>query len=273
MKKICVVSDIHAGSSYGLLPPNAHYGENDCPQNDCQKYLWDLWLRHCETIKKLRPNLCVFLGDAIDGDQWRNGGREVRSAILSAQIEWASEILSCLPKIPKYFIHGTPYHDGKSGECLELVAKDIQAVQPPRGYPLAGNYSFHGLDLTIEGVDINFLHEIPISGALYRGVAPDREMVWSALAGKEGKAIKCDLIVRAHAHYFAHIEHASKHGVINPCWQLPTPYTTRKSAFRMIPDLGGTLITINGKEKEIGRDPVFVQKFIYPLPKYKAVAV
>lgn len=272
MKKIAVVSDIHAGSSYALLPPDAHYGEIDYPQSSRQKYLWELWQRHCETIAAKKPDYIVVNGDVVDGDQWRSGAREVRTAMKGAQVSWANDILNLLPNVPRYYIHGTPYHDGVSGEECEAVAKaDPCAIRPPRGYGLAGQNAFHLLDLEVEGVMCNFLHEIPVSGALYRGVGPDREMLWSALAGKEGKAPKCDLIVRSHAHYFVHVEHASKHGIVNPCWQLPYPWLVRKSAYRMMPDIGATMVYVDGSEKKAGRDPIYIEKFLYPMPIQKHV--
>ena len=267
MKKGGIVSDIHAGSDYGLLPPNARAGANLFLQNDGQRYLWDCWRRLCEEFRKAKLDFIIVLGDVVDGEQRLNGGRELRTVLQTGQVEWAVEILSFLPDVPKYVVVGTPYHDGRSGEYAEFVAQRLNRVlRPPQGYPLAGTYSYHCLDLQIEGVDCNLLHEIPVSGALYRAVSIDREMVWSALAGKEGKAPRADFVARAHAHHFLHVEHASKHGIVNPCWQLGTPYTQRKSAYRMLPDIGATIVYVDGKAKSAGKDPIRIEKFLYPLP-------
>jgi hypothetical protein len=274
MKKIIVVSDTHAGSSYGLMPPDAYSADGPRPQNDGQKYLWNCWLAATETMRELNPDYYVFLGDAIDGDQWREGGRKLQTVAATDQVHWASEVLAKMPrelpktkdKVPLYMIHGTPYHDGKSGEHIEFLAEKCSAVPPTRGYHLAGRHSFHYMDLEIGDVILNFLHEIPGGVGFYRGTAMDREMLWSAIAGKAGKSLVADHVHRAHLHYFVHIEHASKHGVINPCWQLTSAYAMRKSAYRMQPDIGFTVIYVDETAKSRGVDPIKVEKYLYPLP-------
>lgn len=278
-KIIAVINDIHAGSDFALHPPNAETSSGPCPQNEAQKHLWKCWLDATNRLRYIQPDYIVINGDVIDGDQFKENGAKVRSQYRNIQVDWAEQILRMLPK-PKvgkgmYFVHGTPYHDGRGGEYADLLASrfvaDNIATAPNYKMYLSAKNSYHYLDLNIDGVILNFLHEIPVGGALYRGVAIDREMIWSALAGKTGKAEKADAVIRSHAHYFVHIEHASKHGVITPCWQLPTTYTMRKSAYRMMPDIGFVLIHVDGESKKMGRDPIRVEKFLYPLPSPKVV--
>jgi hypothetical protein len=161
--------------------------------------------------------------------------------------------------------HNTPYHDSEAGREAEVVAQRIGAERY-KGVG-AGRYCRDAMDLCIDGVVVNFSHGISASGALYRGVAPDREAVWSALAGKEGKAARADCLVRSHVHHFVHIEHPSKHAVVTPCWQLQTSFMRKNSLYRMIPDLGYVVININGEAKKIKEDPCLIEKWTYPLPE------
>jgi hypothetical protein len=122
------------------------------------------------------------------------------------------------------------------------------------------------LDLEVDGIILNFLHAISVSQGLYRATALDREGVWSAIAGKEGKAPKADVVVRSHVHYFDHLEYPTKHILVTPCWQLQTRYMRKHSAYRMIPDIGAVILELDPDAKRAREDPITVRKILYPLP-------
>jgi hypothetical protein len=77
---------------------------------------------------------------------------------------------------------------------------------------------------------------------------------------------RADCVVRSHLHYFTHVEHAAKHIVITPCWQLQTRFMRKLSLYRCIPDIGAVLITVDPQAKKNGDDPISIRKFLYPLP-------
>jgi hypothetical protein len=164
-------------------------------------------------------------------------------------------------------VSGTPYHDSPAGREAENVAQRIGAQQY-QGLG-AGRYCRDMIDLEMDGVVLNAQHGLPSSGALYRGVAPDREALWSALAGKEGKAAKADCIIRSHVHNFVHVEHPTKHAIVSPCWELQTSFMRKSSAYRFIPDIGYVVITVNGEQKKLKGDPICISKKTYPLPEPK----
>lgn len=268
IKRILVISDLHIGSIYGLLPPKfITSDEREISQNVGQKYLWECWKHMAGNVGKV--DALIVNGDTIDGEQRKQRGTELCLTRMEDQSEAAVMALRYLIKaagIPKtYLLSGTTYHDSEAGREAEVVAQRIGA-EKYKGVG-AGRYCRDAMDLCIDGVVVNFSHGISASGALYRGVAPDREAVWSALAGKEGKAAKADCLVRSHVHHFVHIEHPSKHAVVTPCWQLQTSFMRKNSLYRMIPDLGYVVININGEAKKIKEDPCQIEKWTYPLPE------
>jgi hypothetical protein len=102
----------------------------------------------------------------------------------------------------------------------------------------------------------------------YRATAMDREMQWSAMTGKDDRKgmPKADFLIRSHVHFFLGLEHSSKQGVITPCWQLQTKFMRKNSVSRMLPDIGGLLLEVDGQAKERGEAPCRVLKELYRLP-------
>jgi len=270
-KCVLVVGDLHCGSIYGMLPPDFQTSDEGVKrQNPGQKYLWDCWQYLAARIAGLPIVAVVVNGDCIDGRQQAQRGTELALPMLEDQTAAAEKCLLTLKdgikaKPKWYFTAGTEFHDQKAGREVEVLARALGAT-PYNGLG-TGRYCREVLDLEIDGVVGNFAHSISCSGGLYRATAPDREAVWSALAGKEGKMPKADVLVRSHAHYFVHLEHQTKHALICPCWQLQTRFMRKNSVYRMIPDIGAVIIWIDGEAKARREDGVFVEKILFDLPK------
>lgn len=270
-KGILCISDLHCGSIYGLLPAN-FVTSDGAPklQNPGQAYLWECWKHLCAKIFGLPIVAVVVNGDVVDGLQQLSAGSEFALPLLADQAEAAKDTLMQLktaaPQDAKWlFTAGTEYHDSKAAREVEVVA---EALDAKRYNGLGtGRHCREVLDLEIDGVVSNFAHGISVSGGLYRTTAPDREGLWSALAGKEGQFPRADAVIRSHAHYFTHVEHESKHICITPCWQLQTRHMRKRSVYRMIPSIGAVIVWVDGEAKKSGEDPIRVQKILYKLPK------
>ena len=271
VKKILVVSDLHCGSIFGMLPPNFETSDGSPKsQNKGQEYLWSCWSHLLDYASELEPDAIVVNGDVIDGLQHAQRGTELSLPLLFDQRGASIECLRPLSLLaPMYFVQGTEYHDCKAGASVEAVAEDLHGVRYTG--PGTGKFSKEVLDLEVDGVIVNFSHGISVASGFYRATAHDREGIWSALAGKDGKLPKADCVVRSHAHFFIHVEHASKHIVGSPCWELQTRYMRKNSVYRMLPDLGALVITVDGEAKEAGGDPICVTKLLYPLPHVEPV--
>lgn len=265
--RLLCVSDLHCGSIFGLLPSGFENSEGkEVGLNAGQAYLLECWKHMLSTVKREKLDAIIVNGDAIDGLQHAQRGTELALPLLFDQRGAAIDLLRPLSKLaPMYFVQGTEYHDCKAGASCEAVAEDLHAVR--YSGPGTGKFSKEVLDLDVDGVVLNFAHGISVATGFYRATPLDREGIWSALAGKDGKMPKADCVVRAHAHNFVHVEHASKHIVQMPCWELQTRYMRKNSVYRMVPDIGYLVIEVDSGAKRDGQDPIRVRKQLYSLPK------
>jgi hypothetical protein len=272
MKRGLVVSDIHAGSIYGMLPPDFMlYDESTKSLNPGQQYLWSCWDHFCEQAGKFRPDFIIANGDLIDGPQRKNHQSEIALISPRDQGKAAAEVLSLLrQRVPRhtrwYFTAGTPYHVGDWGESEESIAEEFGGqLYSSVG---TGRRCKEVLWLDVEGVIIEAAHHIGVTQGFYRATQLDKEMQWNAMTGKDpSKGVpRADLIVRSHVHYFNEVGHASKQGFTNPCWQLQTRFMRKNSVGRMLPDIGGVFLEIDGAAKLDGRRPVTIIPEIYRLP-------
>lgn len=271
-KRLVVFSDLHCGSVFGMLPPDfvTSFGAT-VSQNAGQKYTWECWLDFAHKVKAFKPDIFIVNGDVIDGKQRKQEGTELALNLLLDQEEAAVQTCMVLknaaPEALWFFTQGTEYHDGNAAHSLENVASRLGAEKYP-GVG-GGRYAREVLDIDIEGIGVNVMHHISGTGGIYRATPLDRETMWASLSGKEGKANRADLLIRSHVHYFSHLEYLVKHAVITPCWELQTRFMRKRSAYRMLPDLGAIFITIDGKAKERGEDPCHIKKIHYAIPVIK----
>jgi hypothetical protein len=274
---VLILNDLHAGSIFGMMPPDFRTSADAVVgQNPGQKHLWSSWLDLAKRASKGKLDAVVVNGDAIDGPQVKSRGQECTLPDLNDQERAAIETLEIITntirgpsgKVPLYFVQGTEYHDGRGAENFENIAHKMGGVHY-NGLG-TGRFSHEVLDLEFDGVVLNIAHHVGGGGGITRGNSLDKEMIMSALAGKIGKFPKADCVIRAHMHFFCHVEHASKHGVIVPSWQLQTRFMRHRSVYQMVPDIGSVIIHIDPEAKKRGEDPIRIQKFLYPLPTLEA---
>jgi hypothetical protein len=272
LRRVVVVSDIHVGSASGILP--ADYIDSSgitVPLNTGQRYLWDCWVDFCKRAKRFVPDAIIINGDVVEGVQRKECGAGLSLRMMVDQKNAAIRVLSMLrDSAPKscalYMTQGTAYHVGENGEMEEDIAAHIGAR---RYYSVGGGQLVREvLWLDIGGVIIEAAHAIGGNSGFYRTTALDRELQWSALSGKdESKGVpKSDLIVRSHVHFFMAAEHASKQGVIVPCWQLQTHYARKSSVHRLPPDIGGVFVHVDPDAKKRGEPACRILKQLYDLP-------
>lgn len=271
MKRGLVVSDLHLGSIYGLLPPDyTKFDGTIQHQNTGQEWLWECWLDFCDRAARFKPDFIIVNGDVVDGPQKKNEGAELCLASpddqVAAAVDTLRRLTNAAPNAKLYFTQGTPYHTGHWGSSEEAVARLVGA---DRYLSVGtGDYCREVLWLAIEGVVIEAAHHISGATGFYRLTSLDREAQWSALSAKDAtKGVpKVDLLIRSHVHNFAYGEHASKQIVTTPCWQLQTRYARKHSVHRLHPDIGGILLEVDGEAKKKGSAPCQLIKELYSLP-------
>lgn len=264
--RILLIGDLHAGHEVGLWPDRdmPMPDGRELPLNSGQQHLLKCW-KHLTDLAKndLKPDILIVNGDLVDGEGRKSFGTEQQTTIISAQVKAAKKLLAPMTALvaETYVIRGTPYHDGARGMIAEAVGEALGAQQSVSGW-----HTFSVLDLDIEGVIINVQHSISVASGFYRATPLDREGIYSALTGKEGKAPKADAVARSHAHVFVHVEHPTKHIFTVPCWQLQTEYMRRHSAYRMMPDIGAVVLDVDPRAKRRRDDPILLRKVLYDLP-------
>lgn len=266
-QKILVLNDMHAGSSYGLLPPEfMDAAGNVHSQNAGQKYLWE---RFAATLSKLSPqkiDAIVINGDLLDGLQPKSKGIPLTLHRIEDQREAAYKILeevrNTFPNAKWYFVEGTPYHE--VGEQVAQVAHNLlrEPVQVRRT-----------LTLRVGKAVLRFHHETAFTSGWTKAGSLEKEIItsWLSEAMQDWEKVHCE--VRAHCHYFCYVGRKDRLAIVAPAWQLQTDYATKGSPTKNIPDIGCIVLNVDDAFIDFGMCPVSFQEYLYKHPSPTIVDV
>lgn len=240
MKRILVVSDLHSGSRYGVMPEEVVVQDDltgdelDFVPKGGQLKLLDKWNRMIDDVGHV--DYCVVNGDVCDGLQYRENGRTLWSSDSDVQAEAAKTLLESVKCDRMLFTEGSGYHTGNNLPLDKVVAKSLKA-------------RFYGMDFILnlkdEKARIHFAHHVGVSKVFhYRTTPLARDALLMYLNKDREKYGRLDGIVRSHAHYVCGIFYSTQKAIITPAWQLRTPFGVRKGHWTP-PDIGYTLITAN----------------------------
>jgi len=281
-RNLLLLSDLHIGSIFGLLPPDfvANDG-SEVRQNAGQQYLWECFSDMISWAAGFHIDAIFINGDLIDGRQPKSQGAELCLPLPNDQEEAAvftlrflrnklKKLLKLEPEveIPTYVVQGTEYHDGRGASELESIAARLNAVEYQCLHG-TGRFTREVCGVNFDGVNVNLAHHVGGGGGFAKSGGIDRELLWSAIAGVEDRALRADLLCRSHLHYFVHLEKPTQHAVITPCWQLQTRFMRKRSVYSLRPDIGAVIAHLDPSEKAAGRDPIAISKMLYPLPEFK----
>lgn len=279
IKNAIVISDIHAGSKLGLMPPEVVLDEGTIVrQSPLQRKLWQMWKEftgvYIPEWTKGEDYILVNNGDSIDGDHHETSTIITRN--LNDQVKIADMILRPeinKPKCKKYFqIRGTEAHVGKSGQFEEQLAKGLGAE--PIGKGKHKIYSRWDLWLQMgNGSLVNFTHHVGnTNSAPYESTAVYKEYIEACVeAGRWGLKTP-DVVVRSHRHRQMEIRIPTKRGygisLVTPAWQLKTPFTFKLGLGRAsTPQIGGYLI------REGDEDVVYTRFKVWNIERSKTEKV
>lgn len=205
MKTIVFVSDTHCGSTYGITPP----GEFKASHNrEIQEEGWKEYVRL--TQQWASPDILICNGDAIEGNQSRQGGAELITPDRTVQCDMAVEILSKWNAKKIFMTYGTPYHVGKDAEDFE------RGIAERLGAKIEGH-----LYLEIEGLVFDIRHKVSNTIVPYGGAtALLREVTWALIKEASETGPKIDVVVRSHVHRYISIKQPGKRAIITPGLQL-----------------------------------------------------
>ena len=236
MKFTLVVSDLHSGSMFGLIPPWARPNSGkikkpkDMDVNLLQTHkeqlmqlmqLQDSFYRAFMSVVRTLP-LCdsVFiLADLLEGQQEKNGGAMLTSANTDDQSEIAVDILDTILKqvgYPKvYGVRGTLYHVLQKGgrETEHSVYTRLHNVQAVEDVLFCHR----------TGLIWRLQHFVGRSSVAHGKQTPlAKQQIQNTLAAAMGKEHDADICLFGHVHYCvsAGFPSAGKTGFTCPCLKL-----------------------------------------------------
>lgn len=248
---LAVVSDLHVGSTLGLLAPGS-MGEDGMPLelSPGQRWMWGCWKAFWSEIWTLKTKygrrlVVVVNGDLCDGDGNAVVQRWTRD--LRVQVDAATLLLGPIAQMADvvFTTRGTPFHNRHGGQADAAVAERIGSREVD-GQPAA-----YRLLVELEGVLLDVAHHVSLStrpwttgGNVNRLAAMIRDQA------ADGVVVP-DLVVRSHAHACADSGTARKPRVIvTPAWQLITEFVGRINSVAMA-DVGGTIAVLQDGQADV----------------------
>ena len=252
IKKVIVLSDLHCGSSYGLLPPGIKLQEgNIVEQNALQQYLWNCWEDWQRDFfdKHIgdEPFALVVNGDATEGVH--HGTKEIVSPDPSDHRLIALHALAPLAEKAEhvFMVEGTDCHVGNSEHKLGY---DLGAVRPSR-------HSFLGawrtLRLKVHGCPCMFYHHISTTKRVYL----EASQLSIELRNGQLEAVRAGfephkVLGAAHRHRYGSYKAGDALSFVTPPWQGVTRFG-RKVVPAAFCEPG--VVILDWSEKEFGETP------------------
>jgi len=244
--RVLFISDLHCGEQFGIQPPEFETSDGRILlPNTVQKIIYRQWERIKEVADQYHVQYIFVVGDLLGGLNPKEKGKYI-TCDMKDQVRMATKLLAEIAKDRiMYIISGTRYHliPRGMGEPEEEVAIRLRDMGYKAYY--IGDIAF----IEIEGVKrkrrIFVAHEAP-TGLVYPATLMSRDINWARQSQAEGKTPPVDAIVRAHLHFWLHVDHSGIHAIQLPCFMGLTPYkSTIKYFFRLQPDIGGVLMLVD----------------------------
>lgn len=218
IKLALVVSDLHCGSTCGLLPPDFETFEgNKVSQSPIQKWLWSCWVdatqKWLPSVVGSDPYALIVNGDAIEGNH--HGTKEVISPDANDHAQAALIALQPLrDKAAKTFIvEGTEIHTNNTESTLGKLLGSVKDTSN-------GRHSWKRLDVTIHGTRCIFQHHVSTATRVWS----EATGLSSALANEQLEAARNGeeiprVLGSAHRHRFGCYESDNAVSFVTHAWQ------------------------------------------------------
>ena len=236
MKIVCV-SDLHVGSTVGLMPPEAPVGKegNIVQASPAQRWLWECWEAATgwswerqewaggwlDEVLGDGPYTLVVLGDAIEGRH--HGTTELVSHDIEEHRMLAEEILHPLASAAEttYVVRGTECH-------ARTIESSLGKTIGAKRCPATRDHCWEDLFLKPAGILTHFQHHVSTSTNPWTASGGFSK----ALIAEQANAVGFGhtpprVIVRAHRHRFGCFKDQNGLIVCLPPWQLLTRFARK----------------------------------------------
>ena len=265
IKRIVALSDLHIGSTKGLLIPGFKTLEdNEIKLNAMQEWLWLCWVKANLFIDEQvgdEPFALVVNGDVIEGIH--HGTKEIWSPEITDQRNAAVEILTDLTTkaAASFIVRGTECHVQNSESGIGSQLGCIRDEQ-------TGLYAFDRLVLELNGIRHVFRHHIGTS--VRRGLAGTQlsanlaeEQVEAANNGEKIPRV----VVCSHRHKFGLYQDTNGLLVVTPPFQGLTRFGHKVvSQARTNPGI----VILDYTNKAYGELPAVIEK-TFKTPEAQAI--
>jgi hypothetical protein len=285
---VLLINDIHVGSKASLWPAGFPTHAGSVPShNQHQEYLHAHWKEF--TGKWLPSKLprwgigpqwarrqgkfdyLVFVGDLVDGDQYKRGGVGVVDPDPLQQARAAIRLLEPIRAMCKkaYLVAGTGYHVGNYGVWSRYLGEALNCEPfEQKGQSAPVRYAIPWLrGLLSNGVNVDIAHTQSIM-LRYRSTPLEREQQFSAMVPEAVGGGQADLIVRAHSHhYHVVVEEESRYALSLAGWQCQYDYLSGgKIPNRALAiTLGTTLLTL--EPRKLGKPWCRIDNYHFAHPR------
>ena len=273
---LCVLSDMHTGSSTALFPRNGYRAEgreeNPVLPNDRQLEIHATFFRLMAEVaaaRKGRRLIIVNLGDAVDGIHHNS----IQESLFKTKDQAGAQIQLMTEFMKKagfnkragdelYYVRGTEVH---TGDAEDPIAQELGAVKADSGL-----YVHEIMEKNINGLNHLFLHHGKARGqGVNEGNALRNWLRDMRVNRARDKLTPVDVVWSGHTHghmYGNHVERMPDghfhilHGIICPSWQAKTRY-----AYNKVPS---AVNSVGGVFAKIGVDGSFsVPRFVVQVTK------
>ncbi|MHC5066464.1 MAG: hypothetical protein ACYTG5_21115 [Planctomycetota bacterium] len=269
---IVAVSDLHAGSTCGLMPAGGVRLEGQAlyspgPES---KQLWrywlDLWKEVGDRKRELGADLAVILnGDLTDGVVFKN--QELVNQDTGTQVDIALEVLNPMLELSPetiYVTRGTPSHVGMFAGLERAVARQIGAEQCPN----TGHHTAYRWMLNAHGKRIFATHHPPSAGRLVRTRKSQAALNANEVASRfwERGLEPPDLAIFSHKHEPEDTGPVMPHRkgtrvILLGAWQGKTAYAEKVASVSMNQEHHAVALTVHPERQRA----VGVEHFVYPI--------
>ena len=256
---IAAIADSHINGTVSLSLPSVNLDDGDTRQySKCQRWLWQGWEDYWQRVERAAKKARLYVATVGDlGDLGVNGSTQVITKNDTDIKKHITEILE--PRVRKadrfFVIRGTEAHVGQSAKIEEAIANDLNAEKCPD----TNTYSWYHLRAEWGGKLFDVAHHASCSQLPWnKGSAASKLAARIIFQCAENGRAKPDFVLRGHRHtYEDSFQTFSTRAILLPCWTFKNAYA-HKVATNELPDIGGAIITIDGKT-------VHVEIVRYPL--------
>lgn len=275
---IVVIADIHDGNINAVCTPLARKYIKHPRKRILQEKLYDAWVWCSQQLTKPEIDLLIINGDAIDGNNSKDLGREVWTTSMIEQINDCAQLITDHYKFKNVIVTtGSGYHVKRGADPYEEILAEKLARHETEGdlgeflrreilpthferengvtHVQGSNYSYtdYKWKFKCEIQDhwevFSITHHVSHSKVeFYRSTPLAREMVTAELdASKYSPDERPTILIRSHTHYYCLLDFSGSTGIITPAWKFPDEYLHRGG-------IGGTLPSIGIEEIVLRRD-------------------